>query len=112
VSPRIVMKLLAAVIGAASIAVVLLAVAVLTRSVDGLDSSLAALNWIVPIAAGFLVGGVAWALLATGDRLPSRVATYCTSCGSSVLEGWRICPHCGHFLGEVVESVEHADAAA
>ena len=67
-SQRIVLKLLAAVVGAMSIAAVLLAVAILTRSVDGLGSSLAALNWIVPIAAGFLVGGVAWALLATGDR--------------------------------------------
>jgi ribosomal protein L32 len=111
VSPRTVWKLLAAVIGAMSIAVVLLAVAVLTRSVDGLDSSLAALNWIVPIAAGFLVGGVAWALLATGDRLPSRTRIHCTSCGSSILEGWRICPHCGHFVGEVVECTERADSA-
>ena len=111
-SPRMLWKLLAAVIGAMSIAVVLLAVAVLTRSVDGLGSSMAALNWIVPIAAGFLVGGVAWALLATGDRLPSRVTVRCTSCGSSILEGWRICPHCGHFIGESVESVGQADAAA
>jgi hypothetical protein len=112
VSQRIVWKLLAAVIGATSIAVVLLAVAVLTRSVVGLGSSIAALNWIVPIAAGFLVGGVAWALLATGDRLPSRVPLHCTSCGSSILEGWRICPHCGHFIGESVDHVEHADAVA
>jgi ribosomal protein L32 len=112
VSPRSVWKLLATVIGATSIAVVLLAVAVLTRSVDGLGSWIAALNWIVPIAAGFLVGGVAWALLAAGDRLPSRVATHCDSCGSIVLEGWRICPHCGHFIGEGVEAVERADAAA
>ena len=111
-SQRIVWKLLAAVVGAASIAVVLLAVAVLTRSVDGLGSSIAALNWIVPIAAGFFVGGVAWALLATGDRVPSRVTMHCTSCGSSILEGWRICPHCGHFIGESVERAEHADAAA
>jgi hypothetical protein len=112
VSPRIVLKLLAAVIGAISIAVVLLAVAVLTRSVDGLDHSLAALNWIVPIAAGFFVGGVAWALLATGDRLPPRTRTHCTSCGSSILDGWRICPHCGHFVGEVMECAEPADSAA
>lgn len=104
-------KLLAAVIGAASIAVVLLAVAVLTRSVTTLGASMGALNWIVPIAAGFLVGGVAWALLATGDRLPSRATLQCGSCGSTVLEGWRICPHCGHFIGES-ERVERADAAA
>ena len=111
-SPRTVWKLLAAVIGAISIAVVMLAVAVLTRSVDGLNTSLAALNWIVPIAAGFLVGGVAWALLATGDRLPSRVRTHCTSCGSIILEGWRICPHCGHFVGEVLDRAEPADSTA
>lgn len=111
-SPRVVWKLLAAVIGAASIGVVLFAVAILTRSVDGLDSSLTALNWIVPIAAGFLVGGVAWALLATGDRTPARTRMHCTSCGSSILEGWRICPHCGHFLGDAVERREPADSAA
>jgi hypothetical protein len=111
-SPRMVLKLLAAVIGAVSIAVVLFAVAILSRSVDGRGSSLTALNWIVPIVAGFLVGGVAWALLATGDRLPSRPRIRCTACGSSILDGWRICPHCGHFVGDAVDCAERADAAA
>ncbi len=111
-SPKVVWKLLVAVIGAASIAVVLLAVAVLTRAVDGLGNSVAALTWIVPIAAGFLVGGVAWALLATGDRLPSRVRVHCTACGASILEGWRICPHCGHFVGDVTDRAERPDSAA
>lgn len=112
VSSRTVWKLLAAVVGAISIGVVLLAVAALTRSVDSHDVSLAALNWIVPIGAGFLVGGVAWALLATGDRLPSRASSRCPSCGSSILEGWRICPHCGHFVGDAVEATKSPDSAA
>ncbi len=110
-SRKTVLKLLAAVIGAASIAVVLLAVAVLTRAVNGFGSSLSALTWIVPIAAGFLVGGVAWALLATGDHVPARMKFHCDSCGSTILEGWRICPHCGHFVGEAVSCPERADSA-
>jgi hypothetical protein len=104
-------KLLAAVVGAMSIAVVLLVVAALTRSANGPHSSLSALSWIVPIVAGFLVGGVAWALLATGDTLPSRARSHCAACGSSILEGWRICPHCGHFVGESPDCVERADSA-
>ncbi len=109
--PRNVWKLIAAVIGAISIGVVLLAVAAVTGSMDGRGSSLAALTWIVPIGAGFLVGVVAWALLAAGDRLPSPAHTRCPSCDSVVLEGWRICPHCGHFLGDKVEAGQPADSA-
>ncbi len=112
VSSRTVWKLLAAVVGAASIAVVLLGVAILTRSSQGFDSSFAALTWIVPIAAGFLVGGVAWALLATGDRAVQRAPIRCDSCGASILEGWRICPHCGHFIGDGVDRTERVDATA
>ncbi len=104
-------KVLAAVVGSMSIAVVLLAVGALTRTMNGGRGSLAALSWIVPVAAGFLVGGVAWALLATGDQLPSRTRVHCESCGSSILEGWRICPHCGHFVGEVPQSAERPDSA-
>lgn len=59
-------------------------------------------GWVVPLAAGGLVGAIAWLLLS--DRGSQREgstqpqSTLCSSCGSPVMSDWRLCPYCGHFI--------------
>jgi hypothetical protein len=56
--------------------------------------------WAVPLVAGAAVGVLSWFLLSgvstaeepADDR---RIAVACAHCGNTVLEDWRICPHCG-----------------
>lgn len=56
-------------------------------------------GWAVPLIAGGGVGLLSWFLLAgTGrdDEFDVKRATVrCASCGTEVLEDWRLCPYCG-----------------
>jgi hypothetical protein len=59
------------------------------------------LGWLVPLIAGIVSGGVAWALLVSrpaddGARPIDRCR--CAVCGGTVLGDWRLCPHCGERL--------------
>ena len=99
-------NLLATVVGAISIGVVFFGVVVLTRA-EGSSFIGGALAWLVPVVAGVVVGGVAWAMLAPA-RISASARERCAHCGALVLEGWRICPHCGHRFDEVREAAEHA----
>lgn len=65
--------------------------------------------WLVPIVAGSLVGVLAWLLLAETQQPTSpedsAESSNCSSCGSKVLDGWRLCPYCGRFIEVENESV-------
>jgi hypothetical protein len=59
--------------------------------------------WLVPLVAGSAAGILAWLVL---DRPPvetvesDQTTTFCPTCGSPIMTGWRLCPHCGVFMGE------------
>lgn len=60
-------------------------------------------GWVVPLVAGFVIGGVSLLLLDSGERRAPEpphqfVATSCVACGSSVIDEWRMCPDCGELL--------------
>lgn len=58
-------------------------------------------EWIAPVIAGVAAGALAWLVL---DRPPVEIAQperemfTCPSCSSTMLDGWRLCPHCGALL--------------
>lgn len=60
-------------------------------------------GWVVPLIAGLVIGGVSLLLLDGGSRRePEQArelgARSCMSCGSSVIDEWRMCPDCGELL--------------
>ena len=67
-----------------------------------LSSVAGAFGWILPIVAGVAVGGLAWSLH-RGGRLrarskPTLATARCDSCGSAMMESWRLCPYCGDLI--------------
>lgn len=60
------------------------------------------LGWTVPVVAGLTASGLAWALTvsAHGRQGRTRVAaSVCPACGGTVMDDWRLCPHCGQRIG-------------
>jgi hypothetical protein len=51
------------------------------------------------LAFGVIAGTLTLLVLSfrAGTSFPTRVKT-CASCGSAVLENWRLCPDCGRFI--------------
>ncbi|PKQ29120.1 MAG: hypothetical protein CVT60_07015 [Actinobacteria bacterium HGW-Actinobacteria-10] len=61
-------------------------------------------GWIVPLIGGLVIGLASLVLLKPGDdvNIPGsghQVHTStCVSCGSPILQEWRLCPHCGQLM--------------
>jgi hypothetical protein len=60
-------------------------------------------GWLVAGIAASAILGSGFALLGwTRDRpereAPTPRASVCTACGRGIIEGWRMCPHCGSLL--------------
>lgn len=66
-------------------------------------TSVQSVAWLVPVVAGAAAGVLAWLVL---DRPPIEAAqpdystTLCPACSSPIMHGWRLCPHCGVFVGD------------
>jgi len=64
--------------------------------------------------AGAAAGVLAWLVL---DRPPveadqrSHSTMLCPACSSPIMDGWRLCPHCGVFVGEELVSVTGTSGA-
>lgn len=66
-----------------------------------------ALEWMVPLTTGGVIGLSGWMLLGKSGPAPSEhlyAETVCPSCGRAILQDWRLCPHCGAFVSEVAEN--------
>jgi hypothetical protein len=58
-------------------------------------------EWAVPVVAGVAAGALAWLVLDgvhDEDDQPSHSAAACPACGRSMLDDWRLCPHCGTLV--------------
>ncbi|MDZ4179291.1 MAG: hypothetical protein U1E29_08680 [Coriobacteriia bacterium] len=101
--------------------VALVGVLLFARSVDegALCTIATPFGWLVAALAAAAILGSGFALLGwTRDRpereAPTPRASACTACGRGIIEGWRMCPHCGSLLacdmrlpsqGRVVDSL-------
>lgn len=61
------------------------------------------IGWVVPLIGGLVIGAVSLALLGSekDEQPPDEIglrSSSCPSCGSSILDEWRLCPHCGQLL--------------
>jgi hypothetical protein len=85
-----------------------LAGAVLVR---GVTAGALPLNsgWAIPLVAGGSVGLLSWFLLAGrahgGSTEPRRAMVRCASCGTELLEEWRLCPYCGVASGRAEREI-------
>ena len=56
-------------------------------------------SWAIPLAVGLGFALLSWFLMAEkpaeDTRDPMRATTQCETCGSALIEGWRLCPYCG-----------------
>lgn len=60
-------------------------------------------GWTLPAFLAAIGGGVSWLLLsddATTDSATPVATAHCGTCGHSVIEDWRLCPHCGTLVEE------------
>ena len=68
-------------------------------------SASGAFGWTLPILAGLAIGVLVW-LLHLGSRhhhepsVSSHATARCDSCGSAMMESWRLCPYCGDLIEE------------
>lgn len=97
---RQVMRLVSAVLGGVAVALAFLAGLLVLNSGSDLVGSTAATaaGWMIPMLAGVVAGGVAWALLmedGAGTRADVVLGGRCPDCGRSLAEEWRLCPYCG-----------------
>lgn len=54
---------------------------------------------ITPLVFGVSVGAIVWLVLSVAARADIKPRNKeCQSCGSSVLDDWRLCPDCGNFI--------------
>lgn len=80
-------------------AVVAIAITWLVPVAGAPGDSVSRLGWLMPVVVAALVGALGWVTLANGrvDEDAPRAMIQCVTCGSSVMRGWRMCPHCGHL---------------
>ena len=102
-NPRV-RLVIAAVAGAAG-ALALLGLLDAVNAGSGFERTTAAtaFGWMLPILLGFVCVMLVRALITTGrDQRPSTASRTrrCAACGGSVLDSWRLCPHCGEPLGD------------
>lgn len=96
---------------------VLFGALLVARSVPSLSHAAASAPyaWLLPLSAGLVIFGVAWALSTQPPRASERVtgphSLPCGSCGKTVFGDWRICPYCGCML-EPAEAGAHAHSNA
>ncbi|MRR11668.1 zinc ribbon domain-containing protein [bacterium] len=60
-------------------------------------------GWIVPLVGGLVIAMASLLLLDPGrhaddDDAVELRASACASCGSPIIDEWRLCPHCGQLL--------------
>jgi hypothetical protein len=105
VEKRRLMRVLMAIVGAIGAVVALFALLVKLNAGNGFTgcTGTAPWGWILPLVAGFLIGGVAWVLLFTrsprdGGGGAATRSVPCPTCSKAVLADWRMCPYCGRRL--------------
>ena len=102
------LRVSAAALGGLAAVTALVAFGVLMSMRSGvLVSATQAPLWALPLVAGGTVGVLSWFLLdgARTSEDPSddvRVTVACEHCGKTMLEDWRLCPHCGNTCDTVV----------
>lgn len=99
--PRPAIRALAVLLGTLAVLGIVVAIAITWRVPDtgGSGDEISRLGWLMPVVVAGLVGVLGWVTLANGrvDEDAPRAMIQCVSCGSSVMRGWRMCPHCGHL---------------
>lgn len=96
-------RAVAALFGALVVFGVVIALAVTWHvPASGESQGISRLGWLLPAVVATLVGILGWISLAHGrmDDDASRAMVPCSSCGSNVMKGWRMCPYCGHLAEE------------
>jgi len=75
-----------------------------------------AFGWTLPLIAGIAIGALAWVLHRGGRAStrsePQRATARCDSCGSALMESWRLCPYCGELIENVPTAGECAPHTA
>ncbi len=65
-------------------------------------------GWVIPLVAGVVLGSVVMLLLNQTDDSeeegPEFHTTTCTACGGTILDEWRLCPHCGQVRDDDMET--------
>lgn len=94
----------AALLGGLTAAAILTAVLFVVSADSGLENSTVSrpFGWAVPLLAGLMVGGVAWALLLDSpapDQTAGAAAT-CETCHRGIMPDWRLCPYCGTLVSK------------
>lgn len=110
-------RIFAAVLRGLAIIGAVAALLVVVNAGDGftLCSATGAFGWTLPIVGGAAVGGLAWTLHHGGHlrarSKPMRATARCNSCGSAMMESWRLCPYCGDLIENLPpegECVKHS----
>lgn len=75
-----------------------------------------AFGWTLPLIAGIAIGVLAWVLHRGGRSStrsePQRATARCDSCGSALMESWRLCPYCGELIENLPAAGECATHTA
>ena len=104
----------AAALGGMAVVTALVAIAVVASArAGGLSSPTHASFWAVPLVAGAVVSMLSWFLLSSSPAADTvsrqrRATVSCPSCGSALLDDWRLCPHCGSSSDDCAQSHEQA----
>lgn len=100
------MRTALAVVGGVGAAVLMLGVIAFVNGGLGFAecTGTARAGWIVLLIGGIVIGLASLALLGSGneaDRTRETTTLHsstCVACGNSILDEWRLCPHCGQLL--------------
>ena len=75
-----------------------------------------AFGWTLPLIAGVTIGVLAWMLhhggRASAQSEPQHATARCDSCGSALMESWRLCPYCGELIENLPTAGECATRTA
>jgi hypothetical protein len=78
----------------------------LASRITGHPSAATAIGWMTTLAA-VSVGAILWYVLARDDApdlRPLTDAAHCSNCGHTVVDDWRLCPYCGTFVEDQLDS--------
>lgn len=105
-------RLFALVLGGLAVIGAVAALLVVANAGDGFTrcSVTGSFGWTLPLVAGAAIGTLAWMLqrdTRTSDRTqPTRATARCGSCGSAMMESWRLCPYCGDLTEDLPSTEE------